>query len=168
MNRLSVLATCALLCGFGVALADDTPSMPDSPTSQPAAVPASQPSTSSGAIQATDTAAIIEKKGKFVTVEGVVVYAGWSTSGKVMNVKFKDGDKEKGLLCSAFEKSKERLDAAFNGNAGSAWKGAKIQVTGKVEIYDGKIKEWVGRPEITIQNPEQIKIVEPARAPESK
>jgi len=160
MNRLSMLAVAVVLSGFGVALAEYVPPG-QTPATKPAE-PTSQPSAAGGAIQATDTAGLAAKKGEIITVEGVIEYAGWGKSGKVLNVKFKDTDKDKGILVSAFTKSKEKLDAAFSSDAAKAWTGAKVQITGKLEPYGGKIKEWADRLQIIVQNPEQVKIVEAA------
>jgi hypothetical protein len=139
------LSAFLVICCLSVARAEDAPA------TQPAVV------------QASDTAALNAKKGETVTVEGVVESARWSSSGKVLNVVFKDTEKDKGLLCAAFDKNKEKLDAAFGGDAPGQWNGAKVRITGKVENYGGKIEAWKDRPQILIQYPEQVVIVEPKK-----
>ena len=134
-----------LLCCVAFVCAEDTP--------------ATQPAV----IEASDTAGLNAKKGETITVEGVVESARWSSTGKVLNVVFKDTEKDKGLLCAAFDKNKEKLDAAFGGDAPAQWTGAKVRVTGKLENYGGKIEAWKDRPQIVIQYPEQVVIVEPKK-----
>jgi hypothetical protein len=113
-------------------------------------------------VAATDTAALAAHIGDFVTVEGTISKASWSTTGKVMIVDFQGADRKKGLLCSAFDRNKENLDDANGGDAAAKWTGAKVRITGKLEPYDGKIEDWKDRPQIIIQNPEQVVIVKPA------
>jgi len=127
--------------------------------------PATQPSTQPAVISAGDAATLAAKKGETVTVEGVIAKAEWSKSGKVFNVEFKDIEADKGLMVSAFQKNKEKLDAAFDGDAAAKLTGAKIQITGKLEVYGGKIEKFKDRLQIVIQNPQQITIVEPAPKP---
>ncbi len=155
-SRTGFLALALLIGGVGISYAEDAPT---TPATTP---PTSQPTTSPAVLAPTDTAGITAKKGEVVTVEGLVDTAAWSSSGKVMNITFKDVEKDKGLLCSAFQKNKAKLDAEFEGDAAAKLTGAKIQITGKVEIYGGKIAAWKDRPEIVIQNPQQIKVIEPA------
>ncbi len=152
MHRCSYAVASLLLTLFAVAVWAD-----DAPTSQPSTQPA--------VIQASDTDAIAAKKGEFVSVEGVVAKAEWSKSGKVMNVYFKDADHDKGLIGSAFLKNKEKLDAEFGGDAAAHWTGAKIRLTGKVELYGGRIDSMKDRLEIVIQNPQQVVVIEPAVKP---
>ena len=51
-----------------------------------------------------------------------------------------------------------------DGDAAAAWTGAKVKVTGKIEEYGGKVESMKGRPQIILQNPEQVTIVEAAPA----
>jgi DNA/RNA endonuclease YhcR with UshA esterase domain len=112
-------------------------------------------------IAATDTAAIKAKVGETVTVEGVLEDAEWSNSGKVMNATFKDV--KDGVKIAVFQKNKDKINAAFGGDAAAKWKGATVQVTGKVSEYKGKVESLKGRLEIIVDNPEQVTIVEPAK-----
>ncbi len=148
LNRSHIAASLLVLLCAVVGQAEDAPT--------------TQPSTQPALIQATDTDAIAAKKGEFVTVEGVVEKAAWSKSGKVLNVFFKDADRDRGLQAAAFLKNKEKLDAEFGGDAAAHWTGAKIRITGKIEPYGAKGDKVKERLEIVIQNPQQVVIVEPA------
>lgn len=155
MKRTRLAASLVLVLAAVAVRADDAP------TTRPATQPTTQPA----AIPVSDTDAIVAKKGEIVTVEGVIEKAEWSKSGKVMNVFFKDADQEKGVMAAAFPKNKEKLDAAFDGDAAAHWTGAKVRVTGKLEPYGGKVSSMKNRLEMVIQNPEQVVIVEPAPKP---
>jgi DNA/RNA endonuclease YhcR with UshA esterase domain len=116
--------------------------------------PATQPATQPAVIPVTDTAAIRAKNGQTITIEGVIESAKWSGSGKVMNVRFKDV--KDGVSVAVFQKNKDKFDAAFGGDTAKKFTGAKVQVT-------GALKDFKGRPEIVIENPEQVTIVEAAK-----
>jgi DNA/RNA endonuclease YhcR with UshA esterase domain len=149
--KRSLFLSAVLAAGFcGVLYAEDPPA------TQPATEPAEVPT-----IPATDTAAIKEKMGEVVTVEGVVESAKWSGTGKVMNVFFKDA--RDGLIVVVFEKNKENFNNAFDGDVAKAWDGAKVKVTGKIVEYGGKVESMQGRPQIILQNPEQVTVVEAAK-----
>jgi len=152
MKRTASLAAALVIFGFAFA------SLADSPATKPAAEPSTQPAV----ISVTDQAALKEKSGFKVTVEGVVDAAEWSSSGKVMNLHFKDVNEDTGIVCCAFSKSKPALDKAFGGDATKAWSGAKVQITGPLHKYTGKFKAMIGRLQIIIQDPDQVKIIEPA------
>ena len=111
-------------------------------------------------IAVTDGEAIKARMGQTVAVEGQVDKAEWSKSGKVLNVNFKN--LPQGLLVVVFEKHKDKFNAAFDNDAAAAWTGAKVRVTGKVEEYGGKDEKMKGRPQIILQNPEQVVVVEKA------
>ena len=55
--------------------------------------------------------------GKDVVIEGVVNKAAWSSSGKVMSILFKGVDRNQ-FSAVAFDKIKDKLDAAFMGGCG--------------------------------------------------
>lgn len=107
-------------------------------------------------IDATDKAALEANEGKEVTVAGTVKKAAWSATGKVMNVEFDNSP----LIAAVFEKNKEKIDKAFDGDAAKKWTGAKVKVTGKVAKYGGKSKAMEGKPQIVIDKPEQVVIEE--------
>ena len=123
--------------------------------------PATQPATQPAVVAATDNAAIKAKTGETIVIEGVLEDAEWSKSGKVMNAYFKDA--KDGVKIAVFEKNKAKMDAAFGGDAAAKWKGAKVQITGKVMEYKGKVESLKGRLEIIIENPEQVTVVEAAK-----
>ncbi len=162
MKQIGAIAAAVIIFAMAFAARAESPTTKPStePTTKPAAeAPSTQPV---AVISATDDAALKEKAGFKVTVEGVVDSAEWSSSGKVLNVHFKDVNEDKGLVCCAFSKSKKPLDSAFGGDAIKAWSGAKIQVTGSLHKYEGRIRALVGRLQLIIQDPNQVKIIEPA------
>jgi hypothetical protein len=114
------------------------------------------------AIDATDKAALAAALDKEVTVSGTIKKAEWSQTGKVMNIEFADSE----LIGAVFERSREALDKAFDGDAAKKWTGAKVKVTGKLAKYGGKSKKLERKPQIIISKAEQV-TVEPAAA-ESK
>jgi DNA/RNA endonuclease YhcR with UshA esterase domain len=151
MLKRSLFLSAVLAVGFCGVLHAEEP-----PTTQPATQPAEV-----ATIPAADTAAIKAKMGETITAEGVVDSAKWSSSGKVLNVFFKDA--RDGLIVVVFEKSKANFDTAFSGDAAKAWDGAKVKVTGKVVEYGGKVESMKGRPQIILQNPEQVTVIEAAK-----
>lgn len=134
----------ALAIGTGAALvhaADEAPAAPAS----------SQPSSQPSVIQASDADAVKAAVNSETTVEGVIESAAWSSSGKVMNGKFKDSD----LRVAAFSRIKDKLDQAFSGDVAKTLTGAKVRIKGKVA-------DFKGHPEIMVNQTTQITILEPA------
>jgi hypothetical protein len=119
----------------------------DPPASQPAA------SDDSAIVDVSDKSALDAAMGKDAVVEGVVESAAWSSSGKVMQIRFANS-KETKFSAAVFEKRKADFDAAFSGDVTKALPGAKVRIR-------GSIKDFKGRPEIVIDSPAQITIVEP-------
>src|SRR6202034_4189294 len=87
-----------------------------------------------------------------VIVEGTISDAKWSTSGRVFLIKFKEADSSE-FQGAIFSKNKDVMEKAFNGDLSTALEGAKVQIHGKLQTY----RE---HPEILIDKPEQIVIVE--------
>ena len=114
--------------------------------------PATQPSESQ-VIDVSDKAAIDAAMNKEVVVEGVVESSAWSSSGKVLSIRFKNS-KETNFSAVVFDKHKADFDSAFSGDIAKALPGAKVRVRGLV-------KEYRTHPEIVIDSPAQITIVEP-------
>src|SRR5687768_13894511 len=88
------------------------------------------------AVDAADKAALEANQGKQVVVSGTIKTAEWSRTGKVMNVEFENSP----LILAVFEKSKEAVNQAFEGDAARKWTGAKVKVTGKLGKYGGRAK----------------------------
>jgi ribosomal protein S3 len=106
------------------------------------------------AIDATDKAALEANQGKQVVVAGTIKTAEWSRTGKVMNVEFENSP----LILAVFEKSKEAVNQAFEGDAAKKWTGAKVKVTGKLGKYGGRAKTYEDRPQIIVDKPAQVTI----------
>jgi DNA/RNA endonuclease YhcR with UshA esterase domain len=120
--------------------------------------PASQPSNvESQVIDVSDKAAVDGAMNKECVVEGVVESAAWSQSGKVMTIRFKNSNESK-FIAAVFEKKKEDFNSAFSGDVTKALPGAKVRIR-------GTIKDYRGKPEIVIDTPAALTIVEPPPAP---
>jgi DNA/RNA endonuclease YhcR with UshA esterase domain len=128
----------------------------------PAVVRAEDPTTQHTVIDASDKKAIDESMGKDVIITGQISTAAWSSTGKVMNIEFVDA-RESRLLAVVFERNREKLDEMFNGDLAKALTGAKVRLMGTLQEYGGKSEAWKGRPQIIIDRPSQITIVEPAK-----
>jgi DNA/RNA endonuclease YhcR with UshA esterase domain len=72
----------------------------------------------------------------------------------VFVIKFKDATDSQ-FQGAVFSKNKEAMEKAFDGDLTKAFEGAKIQIKGKLQTF----KE---HPEITVDKPEQITVVEKA------
>lgn len=105
-------------------------------------------------VAATDKAGLAAAMDKEVLVTGTIKKAEWSGTGKVMNIEFADSE----LLGAVFEKSKDAVNAAFDGDAAKKWTGAKVKLRGKLEKYGGRTKRLEGRPQIVISKPDQVTI----------
>jgi DNA/RNA endonuclease YhcR with UshA esterase domain len=101
-----------------------------------------------------DALDVAMKDKKSAVVEGTVASAAWSSSGKVLIIKFKDTE-ESGFTAVIFAKDKDKMDAAFNGDVAKALSGAKVKLQGTIEPFREK-------PEIKIAKPTQISITEPS------
>jgi DNA/RNA endonuclease YhcR with UshA esterase domain len=119
----------------------------DTATSQPT----SQPSNSM--IDPGDKAAIEANMNKDVTIDGVVDTANWASSGKVMRIEFKNNQQTK-LQAIVFEKKKKELDDSFSGDFAKTLNGAHVRIKGQLKIYRD-------RPEVVIDNAQQVTILEP-------
>ncbi len=108
------------------------------------------------AVDATDKAALTAAISKDAVVSGTIKKAQWSSTGKVMNIELENSD----LLAAVFEKNKEAINKAFDGDAAKKWTGAKVKLTGKLERYGGRSKTLEGHPQIVISKPEQVTIEE--------
>jgi DNA/RNA endonuclease YhcR with UshA esterase domain len=135
MRRMLPLICCFVLLCCLLVRADDA-------TTQPAM------------IDIADKDAVAANMGKDVMVEGTVSKAEWSRTGAVMNVEFK-GNEESRFYAAMFAKIRAKTDEAFGGDVAKALTGAKIRLK-------GKISEFRGRPQIIINDGNQITIVEPA------
>ena len=114
-------------------------------------------------IDATNKAALDAAANKDVVVVGTIKQARWSGTGKVMNIEF-DGSP---LVAAVFERSKDAVNAAFEGDAARKWTGAKVKLKGKLGKYGGRQKDLADRPQIVIAKPDQVTIVEAAKKEES-
>ena len=124
---------------------------------EPATKPASQPSADAESptlLKPDDKDALIANLDKDVVIEGVIETAAWSSSGKVMNAKFKDSGESK-LQVIVFVKNREKFDNAFSGDVTKALSGAKVRIK-------GKLKDYKGSPEIVLDQVNQITVVEAA------
>jgi DNA/RNA endonuclease YhcR with UshA esterase domain len=110
-------------------------------------------------IQVSDADGIAAEMGNEVIIEGTVERAEWSRSGKVMNIDFKDAADPK-LLVVVFERVREKFDEAFGGDLSEAITGKKVRVKGKLNTYGGQVEAFKDRPQIIMNAPSQLTILE--------
>ncbi|MGH7179321.1 MAG: OB-fold nucleic acid binding domain-containing protein [Tepidisphaeraceae bacterium] len=110
------------------------------------------PTSGPALIKVSDKAAIDAAMDKEVVLDGVVETAAWSASGKVLRIEFKDAGDSK-IMAVAFDKNKEDLNEAFSGDVTKALVGAHVRIR-------GTLKDYKGRPEVVINVPNQVTIVE--------
>lgn len=122
----------------------------DGPTTQPMTL-----------VDATDKAAVDAAMGKDVIIQGTVSAAEWSRSGAVMNIDFKGAEKSR-LLAVLFQKTRATFDASFSGDVSKTLTGAKVRIKGKLVVYGGQQESFKGRPQVILDRPDQITVVEPA------
>jgi DNA/RNA endonuclease YhcR with UshA esterase domain len=125
-----------------------------------------QPTSKPVLIDVSDKAAVDAAMGKEVELEGVVRSAQWHPKGTVFFVNFEKTDESK-VMAVAFEKKREALDQSFAGDVAKALTGARVRIRGKMSEYKGK-------PQVIIDMPSQITILEtapttgPSTQPESE
>ena len=129
--------------------------------------PAGQDPSKIPMIDAGDVAKLREHFGRRVIVVGVVKSAQWSSSGKVMNIEFVEGE-GRGLLAVLFQGNGQQFDEAWGGDFVKAVTGKRVRLYGELQEYGGYDEKWKGRPQMILGNPEQVSLpVEPAaKAPE--
>jgi len=119
-----------------------------------------------GVLAAGELQALNSLIAKDVIVEGVVTDCAWSRSGKVMNITFASVEAGKsGLLAFVFLKNRAAFDRAFDGDAATAFSGARLRLRGTLVRYGGFDEVLKGRPSISLTDPKAVTIVElrPAR-----
>ncbi len=121
----------------------------------------SAPAAAPPVLDVTDPDATKAAVGQTVTVEAEVVSAAWSKSGKVLLVELKGTERSRFML-AAFVKFRTALDEGFDGDVAKALAtGRRVRATGEVKLYKQ-------RPEILLEKPEQLQILDaPAPAAET-
>jgi hypothetical protein len=135
--QLTGFVAAALLLSAGWATAEDN--MAPAPAAPPAV------------ISVGDRKAIDAAMGNDATIEGTVSDAQWSATGRVFLVKFKDADASQ-FQGALLVQHREPVEQAL-GDLANALEGSKIRLAGKLQMYRD-------HPEILIEKPEQITIVE--------
>jgi DNA/RNA endonuclease YhcR with UshA esterase domain len=119
--------------------------------------PATQPSDDKPIlVDVSDKAAVDAALNKDVFLEGVVESAAWAPSGKVMRIQFKNTTESK-VQAVIFEKKRVDFDQAFGGDVTKALTGARVRIK-------GKLKDYKGRPEVTLDQISQLTILDEAPA----
>lgn len=108
-------------------------------------------------IDVTDKPRLEAAKGRLVVVRGKVASAEWSDSGKVLNIEFENAPH---IMAAAFEKGREKLDAAFAGDFAKAIRGAVVRFDGTISDYGGYLPKYKGGLQIVVSQPTQVTIVE--------
>jgi len=97
-----------------------------------------------------------EKLGQFVSLEAVVAEVIPTLDSRALNVLL--SPKGSGVLLWVDSKAKPKFDAEFGGNFADAVLGKRLHVEGRLGEYGGRSKQWQGRLQISVTNPNQIKI----------
>jgi DNA/RNA endonuclease YhcR with UshA esterase domain len=118
------------------------------------AVAQEQPTSKPVLIDVSDKPALEAAIGKDVEMEGVVSKAEWNEKGSVFFINF-ENTQDSRALAVAFEKRREALEKSFAGDLSKALTGAKVRIR-------GTLKDYKGRPEVIIDMPSQITILEMA------
>ena len=140
---LNALMCAWMLClGSAILFARQPEPSTGAPTSQPVLV------------DVADKAAVDAAMNKDVELEGVVKKAEWNSKGSVFFINFEKTEESK-VLAVAFEKKREALEKSFAGDLSKALTGARVRIRGKLIDYKGK-------PEVIIDLPSQITILDPA------
>ncbi len=126
---------------------------------------AQEATTSPALIDASDKAALDANAGKPVVVQGKVESAEWSSTGKVMNIRFANAP---GFMAAAFERNRKKLDEAFSGDLAKTLTGAQVKLSGKLQKYGGHIPELKDAQQLVITSVNQVTIVTPATQPASE
>src|SRR4051812_49647377 len=79
--------------------------------------------------------------GKLVVVQGTVLSASWSETGKVMNIEFRNAARSR-FIAVIFERNRAKIDEGFNGDIATTLAGAKVRIRGMLEAYGGQIESW--------------------------
>jgi hypothetical protein len=116
-------------------------------------------------IDVSDKEAIDHAEGREVTVQGVVESAQWSRTGKVMNIEFK-GTQESRFFAVIFVSRRAEMDEAFGGDVGKALTGATVRLRGVIKPFAGREGNLPPRPQMILERPGQITIVEKAPSDE--
>ena len=88
--------------------------------------------------------------GSGVIVNGTVVSAEWSRTGRVMRIEFNGTDKSR-FYAVIFPPQRPAFDQKYGGDVAKALGGAQVRITGKLQIY----RE---RPEIIINRLDQLEV----------
>jgi len=101
-------------------------------------------------IPADQVEAILALKGGTATVEGAVHNAFW-VRNQVLMITFRE--ERGGFVAVAFARNRPALNEAFGGDILKAVAGKTIQVTGEVTEHES-------RPQIVIERPDQLKVLD--------
>lgn len=138
-------STCPLtfiILGFIALFSGQLAARQEPPTSQPVLVDVS------------DKVAVDAAINKEVELEGVVKKAEWNSKGSVFFINFEKSEDSK-VMAVAFEKKREALEKSFAGDLSKSLTGARVRIRGKLIDYKGK-------PEVIIDQPSQITILDAA------
>jgi serine/threonine protein kinase len=95
------------------------------------------------------------RAGEKVIVEGRVVRAETSHTGKVFTIFFAGATNRRDFQVVYFPDLFPAMESTFGGVNGSGLAGKTIRVTGRAELY-----ERVGNPQIILNHPQQVQVIE--------
>lgn len=108
-------------------------------------------------IDVTDKPRLEAAKGRMVVIRGKVSSAEWSDSGKVLNIEFENAPH---IMAAAFEKNREKLDAAFGGDFAKSILGGIVRFDGTISDYGGFTPKYKNGLQIVVSQPTQVTIVQ--------
>ena len=108
-------------------------------------------------VSATDLPGLKALVDKPVILDGTVESAQWSSSGKVMTIRFKGAGKT--VQAAAFERQKKKLDESFMGDAAKTLTGAHVRLSGTLKKYGGSVEAQEDAMEVILSSPSQITII---------
>ncbi len=110
-------------------------------------------------LSVTNTTAIKAALNTEVVVEGEVRSAAWSTSGAVLMIEF-GGTGRDGVIGALFKANASKISAAIGGNPAVVLPKRRIRLHGALAPYGGYTADYKGRPQIIINDPGQLEIIQ--------
>jgi serine/threonine protein kinase/DNA/RNA endonuclease YhcR with UshA esterase domain len=139
--------------------ADQLTVLSETPPQEAAAAATAPPAKSANErFEVGDRAGLASHAGASVTVFGKVHTAAWTTNATVFNMDF-EPDSTNGLLVILFPKTRGFFERAMGGDLEKALAGKQIEVSGTLVRYGGKVEAWKDRPQIVLNNPNQLRLL---------
>jgi serine/threonine protein kinase/tetratricopeptide (TPR) repeat protein/WD40 repeat protein len=113
-----------------------------------------------GVLSAAEPDRLLAEIGNDVVADGVVVDSLWAELNGQMNIEFAGGNVYS-LVCTIPHRRRQAFDAAFGGDVANTLRGSEIRVHGKLGQYYGVNTDIKGCPQMQLDEPSQITIIQP-------